>query len=359
MKLLMPIKGDPVARLLVDSFGLTPFRFALIVAAVGFSGALLLSLVTGTFLPHADQLGFLTDWSPWLWSLLFTPVLAGYYLWVSSSMERLLRDLQQSEAVDILEGELGAVTLYYQKPWREILSVAMAVIVGLAVFVLRPQVRGWAGSNDTIRAATSVVITISTYAVTMLILTLITNIWALRRILGGKEFRVNPLHPDRCGGLKALSVYSLRTAYLVAVFGLLIGASEYRFISQGLLQQFWFVHLGIPLYMAAAAFCFFAPLTLAHDRMQYAKTNLLTDIAKQFRDEYRVAHKALGEKTETLKEGVDKIQQLQALYELTDKFPVWPFDVQTLRRFVAALASPFVPIIFGLVADLLKGFLKY
>lgn len=358
MEMHTPLTSDPLARLLIDRFHLTPVRFALIIAIVAFGGGLLLSLITDTFLPQPGRIGFLNDWSPWLWSLVFTPVLTGYYLWSSSSIEQLFHDLQQSEAVDIQENELGVIAPYYHNPWREILSLAMAVIIGIAVFVLRPRVQGWAGSTDAVRTATSIMIIFGTYAVSMLCLTLLTNIWALRRILRGKEFHVNPLHPDRCGGLKALSIYSLKTVYLVAIFGLLIGASEYRFISQGLTQQFWFFHLGIPLYIVIAGYCFFAPLTLAHDKMQNAKKILLTDIARQFRDDYKSTHNALGEKTETLKGDVDKIQQLQILYELTDKFPVWPFDVQTIRSFLAALTSPFIPIIIGFIVNFLKSIIK-
>ena len=75
-------------------------------------------------------------------------------------------------------------------------------------------------------------------------------------------------------------------------------------------------------------------------------------------DEYQIAHEALSGKADALKDDVGKIQQLQALYDLTDKFPVWPFDTQTLTRFLAALTSPFIPIVVGLIADFVRGLLK-
>ncbi len=49
-----------------------------------------------------------------------------------------------------------------------------------------------------------------------------------------------------------------------------------------------------------------------------------------------------------------KEKELRAFYTLTDEFPVWPFDVQTFRRFLLTVPAPFLPLIPKLIEALLK-----
>jgi len=38
------------------------------------------------------------------------------------------------------------------------------------------------------------------------------------------------------------------------------------------------------------------------------------------------------------------------LHELTEAFPVWPFDTATLRRFAVTVAAPLIPLLIEWVA---------
>src|SRR5215203_2492711 len=87
--------SDPLAKLLIDKLGLTPIRVAVIIPI----GALLVGVITDTInssLSSANQASLLRDWSYWVWSCFFTPVVVGYYVWVSTAMESLLRSIKES-----------------------------------------------------------------------------------------------------------------------------------------------------------------------------------------------------------------------------------------------------------------------
>ena len=52
-------------------------------------------------------------------------------------------------------------------------------------------------------------------------------------------------------------------------------------------------------------------------------------------------------------EAIERTRDLDHLYRLTRSFPVWPFDMGSVRRFVAITATPFgiiVPILISLFA---------
>ncbi len=159
------------------------------------------------------------------------------------------------------------------------------------------------------------------------------------------SFNVNPLHPDRCGGLRSLSDYSLKTAYLAAVLSVMVGLIELQIIMSGRTPPLY-VHLTIPLTVILSFICFFGPLLTAHKGMRQAKDSLLQDIAKQFSLEYDEIHASLLGNAEALSNGTEKIKSLREFYSLTDSFPVWPFDTRNSQRFIVSILGPLIPTIY-------------
>ena len=192
----------------------------------------------------------------------------------------------------------------------------------------------------------------------MLVFTLIINATAIRRLLYQKVYCVCPLHPDHCGGLTSLSAYSLKTVYLVALMGLTIAVTEYHYGVLGLATKYWVFHLSIPLYVALGLASFFAPLSTAHRGMKDARDRSLQKIARQFQDDYADVNNNLNSDSDHLKNGITRIQQLQTLYDVTGRFPVWPFDTGTLRRLIVSITAPLLPAAISIFADLLRKIVR-
>ncbi|MBW4562399.1 MAG: hypothetical protein KME32_14850 [Mojavia pulchra JT2-VF2] len=267
--------------------------------------------------------------------------------------------------IDELEIEkVNQIALNAYKPqWRKLLALSSAVIFSIFVFATRFGLKNsWTSSHPLPILMVTIATLIVVYIGSMLILNLITNIWILHHILKRelerKEFNVNPLHPDRCGGLRSLSDYALKTAYLAAVLGMMVSLIVYQFITRGTGQNYWFIYLIIPIDILLSIVCFFGPLLAAHRGMRKAKEELLREIARQFQADYSQIHASLTGDAETLKQGTEKIKNLRAFYSLTDKFPVWPFDIQTFRRFLLTIsAHVFLPVI-GILQKLIPLLLK-
>ncbi|OUL18557.1 hypothetical protein BV378_36445 [Nostoc sp. RF31YmG] len=351
---------DPVAYLVIEKLRLFPLTFALLAAVTAIGVYLFIGWVSNTLWSKPGQMGLLQDWIPWFVGIFISPVTLGYYLWSFKAINKVIQDLETSDVLEIdkLEIDQLVINLYSQK-WRKLSALASAIFFSIIVFIVRHRLEdSWTSSSLlpglTITIATFVVV----YMGSILVLNLITNIWIFYKILGKKNLDINPLHPDRCGGLQCLSDYSLKTAYLVSVLGIWIGVIEYQVITQDIGKGFSFVHLVIPLYIFLSVVCFFGPLLAAHSGMKKAKEESLHKIARQFRAEYSGIYTSLAEDTETFKKKSEKIQQLRTLYTMTDELPVWPFDVKTFRRYLLTVPTPLIGTLFGIVQKLLITLLK-
>ena len=351
-------RSDPAAYLLINKLHLSPLSFGLFSSAIAIGFYLFMAWVSNTLYSKPGQVGLLEDWFPWIWILFFNPIVVGYYLWSFQAIENVIKDLNASDVVETNKPEIyqNALNPYYQR-WRTFLALCSAVTFSIFVFITRSGLNdSWTGSGILPALAVTITSLVIVYMGSMLVLNLITNVGIIHSILESKELKlnVNPLHPDRCGGLHSLSNYSLKTAYLAAVLGISVGLIEYQFITQGVGQVYWFVHLIIPLHVALSMACFFGPLLAAHRGMRKAKEELLQEIARQFQTDYSQIRLSLTGDAETFKKGNEKIKELRAFYTLTDEFPVWPFDVQTFRRFLLTVPSPLLPLLPKLIGTLLK-----
>ncbi|PSB25655.1 hypothetical protein [Stenomitos frigidus] len=354
-------RSDPFAYLLIEKLRFFPLVGGLWSIAIATGFYLLIAWVSHTLWSKPGTVGLLQDWVPWIAAVLINPVVVGYYLWSFHAIDRVIQDLKTSKVVEIEQADIERVTsTLYHKKWRIFLALGSAVAFSVVVFVTQPSLKkSWTGSgflpNLGITAATFIVV----YMGSMLVLNLITNIRILHGILRRKRLNVNPLHPDRCGGLRPLSHYSLKTAYLIAIIGIWVGVIGYQTITQGNSQNYWFAGLIFLLYISLSIACFFGPLVTAHKGMEQAKEVLLHEIAQQFQADYTQIRNSLTEEAEPLKKRTEKIRELRAVYTLTDEFPIWPFDTQTFRRYLLTAPTPLIAPLLGLLQKILSALLKH
>ncbi len=364
--------GDPLARLLINGLNLTPLKFALLVLLLSFFYSLILSFAA------SGPSYFFNNITSLIWVFVIAPVMAWFYLWGSREMPFLLTDLRDSGAITLNENDVDDITNIYKKPWRMIFSSFIALPLGI-VFFFFLYTKESSGGNPVFIIPIighSLAFLLGTYMAMMLILALITNIWALHQVF--KEREINIAHPLQYSGLNALSDYSLKTVYLAAMFAFMIALFIYRYgnfnlcdISalniqlfkaeslQGLCQirlYYLMVYIGFPLYVAVAFSCFFLPLYTAHQRMNEAKDKLLNGIAIRYQENYDRA-KAEVDDAKVLAEEIGRIKGIQEFYDLTDQFPEWPFDFPALRNFFLSMAATTLAVLLPILTDYLKSYI--
>ncbi|MBN1138917.1 MAG: hypothetical protein JXM73_20195 [Anaerolineae bacterium] len=348
--------GDPFGTLIIDQLALSPLQLALIFLAA----ALVVDLVS--FILVGDDVIRLSGWKD-IWAYVVYlyvvfPVVIGAYVWISSAAAELFFGLRQSHVIDASDEEFDTcvkarpgslLTLYNHPGWS---MASLVVVAALAVYYAFIYTRGWSAMTVLLRALKVLVLYVpGWYALCQIVARQIVTIWGLRQVFRCFEVKPQPLHPDRCGGLRAINNYAVGFTYIIAIAGVGIGLMSYVTVHRtGALAPDTAAWLGV--YIVLALLSFFLPPWTAHAAMAEAKRKLLMDVSRQFQQAYAQTTACLDDKAGELKERVERIESLHKLYELTDAFTVWPFDTITLRRFALTVAVPLVPLLIELVVDI-------
>lgn len=224
-------RADPVARFLLEKVRVSPVMLALLSIAITASSAIFIAWISRTLPSQPEEFtGLFEDPVPWVLILFINPVVIGYYLWSFQAIDKVIIDLEKSDAIEIEVSEINRISqAAYRKKWRRLMAIASAIIFSIFVFKTRfGLTASWTGSGTLPALAATAATFIVVYLGSLLVLNLIANVWILHRVFETKELNVNPLHPDRCGGLRSLSNYALKTAYLAGILGLLVGLIEYH-----------------------------------------------------------------------------------------------------------------------------------
>jgi len=167
-------------------------------------------------------------------------------------------------------------------------------------------------------------------------------IYFLRKLHKTFDFQVNPLHPDKSGGLKPLGDFCIAINYILFIFFLAIIAFYAFPQSEELNSVFYF---GLPSYIFFATFLFVYPLWPVHDSMKEQKYEILGKLKEKLGPEYWEPLENLAEKDMYESLQTSGILKPERIYEIADIMRVWPFDVSGLLLFLAAASIPVLSVI--------------
>jgi hypothetical protein len=348
-------RGDPLAVFLFDRLRVGPLALA-ITAAVLETGTGFGQAVLGELLKIQQTARYvlsLDDASQFLakaiFSLLVTPFIWGFYAWMSCSAPRVFSELEARDLFPRLSDAdakrvMDGCRRVFASQWWSAAALALAITAGAVTLLLRiPE------AELPLALVKLPVWFVGWYMMSIIIARALAMILSLRVYFSNRKIRLQPLHPDRCGGLGPLNQYALTFSYLIAGCAFGLGVITYLSAPTWNANPDWILVGALAAYVVLAPYCFFATLGIAHRAMRAAKDELLGAIAKQFESDYRRVHKALGESSETVRAHVRRIAQLRSLYRMTESFPVWPFDWVSIRRFAAAVLTPLIPIAAALL----------
>lgn len=345
--------GDRLARFILVR-GWSPLQVALSIYGLALLSSFLIAWTAGTLFPNQTALALLEDEFYFLSETIMVPVIWGYYLWICQAPANVLTELAEADVLEPRAEDVNRAKEILENHW---VIGAVILIAGLASLIYYLQYADffpllWYNTRLEFLLLRSILVIFPTaFAGCSLLARGIINVLVFKRVLRGVN--VNPLHPDRAGGLLPLGQYALRTTYLIALAGIVAALAEYSAIQKGTFSTATFFHLAILVYVIAAPVTFFAPLGTARNAMRVAKDSLMLRISKQFNKDFPLALQGLEESADELKENLAKLEQLQKLQELTESFPVWPFDIETIRRFALAITSPIFAIGISILSDFL------
>ncbi|MBN2114714.1 MAG: hypothetical protein JW785_11385 [Acidimicrobiia bacterium] len=246
-------------------------------------------------------------------------------------------------ALDALEGRVDAA---YNR-WLFVI-VPLVIAVALNVFNYIIKADTWLGMSGGITAVYArLFITANFFMIGLILYKAMVTAWSLQRILS-LPLTVQPLHPDRAGGLKPFGSLSLAIFYFLSLitvyFTLLLLLDE---TARSNLRYYLPIYL---LFYVLAPLLLMLSLGKAHRQMASAKEQVLHRLATTFNKRYRAM--LASEHQEELDMATARdIERIHSIYAIVEKMPVWPFDLRNLSRFVTAIVLPGLVLLTQFLID--------
>ena len=167
----------------------------------------------------------------------------------------------------------------------------------------------------------------------------------MREVCNQKNFtmRLQPLNPDKCAGLQPLGKLSLNLS-IILLTGSLAPISLFSIFFSNPEKYPYYIYFGLEtliFFVVLSSFLFFYPLLTAHNIMGKQKTKLLDNLSANLGVKYFNLYKQLANNdNKEEKAQIEELLELRELYYEAGKMPVWPFDTETLLKFVGTVIMP-------------------
>lgn len=163
----------------------------------------------------------------------------------------------------------------------------------------------------------------------------------MRELVSIARLRIIPFHPDHCGGLRPVGWLGLRNQYLLTIIGLnvvLLAATVARLVQMDRTLH-GLVIAACAAYVVLGPVVFMAPLLSFRSGMRRTKVELIGEVAHRLRRELERIRANLESGPVTDKDE-ELVLRLRSISRVLEKLPVWPFDVNTLKKFLMAYIAP-------------------
>lgn len=354
------IIDDKLIDLVLSKWRISPLAVGALSSMLPLLFFCVLALVFREFESHDNKIGYLDDYTLFV-NFIFgvSPVVAFYFL-MPGYIQQCFEGLMENKVFTSCKTTNNLPPKYYKfvdflQAVRRSLSSKLWVVIGvvlssifmLIVFPEHLRAKHWIVKHQLSFMAMELTWWIFFSFTIILIVRGLVGIWWINQSFKNFHVVVRPLYPDKVGGLRPLSQFSLRLGYIIFFFGLALGFNQY-FTGQkmtGVLGQVaWSFDILVVwvVYIVLAPLAFFAPISAAHDAMKSAKDAEALLISSYFEKEYKLLRDNYSKPIESLKKHSSKIEEFQKMYTMVDAFPVWPFQLQKFVQFFLTILSPLI-----------------
>ena len=172
----------------------------------------------------------------------------------------------------------------------------------------------------------------------------------LKDVVAHAKLQMLPLHPDECGGLRPMGEIGLRNQYALMLLGtnvVLFLLTDYLYLKVSP-SMVVFMVAAVIAYLAIGPFVFVAPLLPFRTAMEENKSQLISPVVDRIKDEIGRLRANLSSGTHSKEDG-ERIEELSKISDSIEQLPVWPFDANTLTKFITAYFIPIIITLFGCV----------
>lgn len=337
---------------------LRPVWTAILVAVVNTVVNFSIAAFTNTFFTNASGLGFFSDYMAWSYYLIFWPVVYGSYCWFQSAGQKLFGKLLNGGSLERskeLQETLQKLRNRLQNKWLprgawvfSLVSTALSTIA----FLFSNQ--SWGSSSLGITVTHSIMDIVNFYVVSIVAFNGTVILISINEIFRHQKIIVQPFHPDKAGGMGEVGRFTANAGYIIAPLGITIMFLLLQLPSLPMNLYKALIILMSASYIFTAPICFFIPLLSVHSAMVSNRDELIKKVSDEFNEVFAKLSSKRDRKTEQAEDLLKKIRQLDEERELISKFPVWPYNSASFRKFFGLVLSPIVPVLTSLILDLVS-----
>jgi len=337
-----PYKTDIVFQGLSAIAGRNPVMISLIYFLLSYVFLQLIGLSTGQFYGKNGAPPMYTVFVDNLNLAFLAPLGAGLLCYLYKMIcqcfkyitdERLI---EKSEEINY-QSFINKLDKLYNSRIAITISASLSIIINSYNYLFKPTTATWLGLHSGISGAYGrFFVTINYFMILLIIYKCIVTVWGLYKLLSKYTLRVQPMHPDSCGGLRPIGSLAIAVNYFIGV--VLIFISLLFFFDEYARNQAIYPILFI-LFYALAPFLLFFTLSKANRRMREMKAVSLKRLANTFDHYYRKLDSS-GDSNLYDTSTADEITKIYDLYNIVEKMPVWPFDIRSLVRFFTTITLP-------------------
>ncbi len=338
-----------------------------------FNGILLIIAIRdGIVFSIGSRVGLLNDFGWWIITTLGFNATLYTFLWLPDGVTKTISGLVQNKVIGLPSSHKGlggkeTLDIYIQKFFKNYSNRLWYIIPSvIAIPLLNSLIQShkkfliWETASN-LSFGFTIFLYMLFFFLFVILLTrvIIVMVW-LNKLFKDFDVDVRVLHPDKAGGLAPLSRFGMAIVYMIVIIAIsnVFGdISEATITSKAYIDVVRqpFVFSIYVAYSVFASLAFFAPLSLAHTSMKKAKNHFITEISDQFEIELANIQTLLAGDNAKLKNSLSKLEELQKLYSVVSKFPVWPFNIGNLAGFFGAIVSPFL---ISLISIAIEQFFK-
>jgi hypothetical protein len=192
------------------------------------------------------------------------------------------------------------------------------------------------------------------YALTIAVYDVIVIVSALNGMLENpriRRIRVAPFHPDGAGGMGSIGRFAANLGYGIGTIGLSLSLAAIQDPASVVSMSNYSLVIEIGIYLVLAPILFVIPLWTAHSTMVASRDHLQKEISLEFNTAFAQMHAARSGSADAIEPLLEKVRQLDEAHTLVNRFPVWPVNVGSFRKFFGLILSPLVPAVFSVVVE--------
>lgn len=341
---------------------ITPLGAGLILAAFNLllNGAI--AYGSGTWFSSSAGIGLLSDYQVLVFGLLFQPTVIATFCWLPQGIHNLYAGIAKEaalESADELQRSYERLRARLQSPWLVPVAVAWAAFSCVAEYYIffRPLTASWLQTQPSFYWVRVPFEFLFYFILAAGFYDLMVVLIAVRELFRKSSIRVQPFHPDQAGGLGAVGRFTANIGYAVGAVGLFLTIILFQRPPDTAMLYNLMIGAMFMIYFVMAPIGFYFPLWSAHTAMLSARDSHVHNISSEFDTVYARISELRTNDTDKTEQLLKRLRQLSEERDMVYRFPVWPFDASSLRKFFGLAFTPLVPIFTSLLLDSLSKWL--